>query len=620
MLLSGKGEEVNLSIGVFSSLILGQHYVTHLSARVNAWRHSIRAVGGYWDGAFSIRGGSLEMEDWVQNGLGRHIEVKDEALAIVWEGFVNKVTITAGPLSIVIGPLMEAYNRVAVTYSTISEGEFGTRETTDRVDNVDAQEKYGIIEKRVSLSGSNTFQAEAIRDTFLEENAWPRVSHDLAAVGHEPNIVVECLGYVRWLESTIYEQTAETGDILLHDKVKSVILAEPNGFFELGDTSVSTELLSNGTFDAAGAGGADIWGSWTESAGDGSLANVTTDHKFGGNCAKLTAGPTFNTHVYQDVTVTAETACRLTLWARSLDSIQYTGTHDGGNDVAYLRDSGADFWGDDMSSSLVWRGARVQNTTDGSEGRVTDTFWNGTAIRVDLTGGTDNDWDNADAYIVDGRSYPARFGVYDNDNGAWIRGVARVGYNADTSWHKFDYIFYVPTDCTSIRIYLYCAETDAKQVHVDGISVREYSAAMEATGVSVPAYEEGKAAWSVVKELASYGDYQDNRYNWGVYAGRRVVLETIPDDFEYTMSALNTGAGYRTVEGGQVKDWNVLPGKWLLVTDILTGLTEASLRRNPKAMFIEEMRYSAEQGLTINPVQASKVKQAIAKLGLLERE
>jgi len=102
-----------------------------------------------------------------------------------------------------------------------------------------------------------------------------------------------------------------------------------------------------------------------------------------------------------------------------------------------------------------------------------------------------------------------------------------------------------------------------------------------------------------------------------VYADRQVKFEEIPDDFEYMMSALDVGSGYRTMEGGAVKEYNVLPGKWLLITDILTGITTDSLKRNPKAMFIEEVRYSAEQGLTINPGKFGTLKQQMAKLGLV---
>src|SRR3972149_3921648 len=55
------------------------------------------------------------------------------------------------------------------------------------------------------------------------------------------------------------------------------------------------EHLANGGFETAGAGGADVWGSWTETAGDGALANETTLVHGGADAAKSTAGATDHT-------------------------------------------------------------------------------------------------------------------------------------------------------------------------------------------------------------------------------------------------------------------------------------------------------------------------------------
>ena len=58
---------------------------------------------------------------------------------------------------------------------------------------------------------------------------------------------------------------------------------------------VGGELLSNPGFETAGGGGADVWGSWTESAGDGALANEVAIVNSGSDAAKVTAGATTNT-------------------------------------------------------------------------------------------------------------------------------------------------------------------------------------------------------------------------------------------------------------------------------------------------------------------------------------
>src|SRR3990170_8781110 len=61
------------------------------------------------------------------------------------------------------------------------------------------------------------------------------------------------------------------------------------------------EHLANGGFETAGAGGADVWGSWTETAGDGALANETTLVHGGSDAAKITAGANAQTKKGQNL-------------------------------------------------------------------------------------------------------------------------------------------------------------------------------------------------------------------------------------------------------------------------------------------------------------------------------
>ena len=83
------------------------------------------------------------------------------------------------------------------------------------------------------------------------------------------------------------------------------------------------ELLSNAGFETAGTGGADIFASWTETAGDGAVADETGSKHAGAHAVKLTAGATSNTTVYQAVTVRPGFTYDLTFYTRG------DGTHDG---------------------------------------------------------------------------------------------------------------------------------------------------------------------------------------------------------------------------------------------------------------------------------------------------
>lgn len=72
----------------------------------------------------------------------------------------------------------------------------------------------------------------------------------------------------------------------------------------------------NGGFETAGGGGADIWATWVETAGDGALADEGVLVHSGAHAAKLTAGATANTQVRQTLTVRPGQTMELVLWAR----------------------------------------------------------------------------------------------------------------------------------------------------------------------------------------------------------------------------------------------------------------------------------------------------------------
>jgi hypothetical protein len=96
------------------------------------------------------------------------------------------------------------------------------------------------------------------------------------------------------------------------------------GFESWTEPSSRSNLISNSSFETAGAGGADVWADWTETAGSGAIANETTNVHYGSNAAKLSY-VTGNATIRQNVTVTAGAVYKLTFWTRG----------DGSNDGKY---------------------------------------------------------------------------------------------------------------------------------------------------------------------------------------------------------------------------------------------------------------------------------------------
>lgn len=104
-----------------------------------------------------------------------------------------------------------------------------------------------------------------------------------------------------------------------------------------GGEALGSELLSNIGFETAGAGGVDVWANWTEVAGDGALANETTNKHGGADAAKLTTGATANTQVYQNASVTAGTTYKLSFWMLGADG-------ENGRALVYDATASVDVW------------------------------------------------------------------------------------------------------------------------------------------------------------------------------------------------------------------------------------------------------------------------------------
>ena len=178
--------------------------VWEITKQERDYTHTIQALGGYWSAQFTIRGGRSLMDDWLQDGLGRHIEVFDDSLSKIWEGFVDRVTVNYGPLSAVRGPLLDVANRVWVAYSTVEYDEddnpiVGTRTTTTRNNDTDSQTLWGILPKLLSTGGVEAGQAEIIRDTYAANHSLPRTSKQVNSDARgETGITVDCLGYAHW--------------------------------------------------------------------------------------------------------------------------------------------------------------------------------------------------------------------------------------------------------------------------------------------------------------------------------------------------------------------------------------------------------------------------------------
>lgn len=222
-----------------------QSHLGSLSDKIDSYTHEIRSVGGYYSASMSFKTNDVISQDWIINGVGRHIQVFNFAQQTVWEGLVDKVTLNIGNFSITVGPLItkEVANRVRIKYSavdyTISPPATGLTLTSVAVNNTVSQGKYGIIERMLSGNELTEALAESIRDSWLTEHSFPPIVVSSTLLGNsEPTLTIDCLGYWSYLNTWTYTNNVE-GSQTIREKILAVLQDSPNDIFSTNYTRIS---------------------------------------------------------------------------------------------------------------------------------------------------------------------------------------------------------------------------------------------------------------------------------------------------------------------------------------------------------------------------------------------
>lgn len=220
-----------------------------LAFTITSYSHEILADGGWWSASISFPLTQVDAEEWLEEGLNRHVEIYNTAGETIWAGFINQVTLSAGTLTAVRGPLLDCVNRASVTYTPILDATTvppieGAETTTTIANDPTTQTLYGILEAVISggklLDDGTTDDAVQLRETYLEEYKNPQSSEDLDLSGGADVVIqLDLLGYVHRFQKYIYQDlTAAT--VQIDDKIPLVIAADPNGLFSTDYTRIGT--------------------------------------------------------------------------------------------------------------------------------------------------------------------------------------------------------------------------------------------------------------------------------------------------------------------------------------------------------------------------------------------
>lgn len=199
----------------------------------SSYRHTISANAGFDTMTFTTAGDEVFIGDWLESGLFRHVVVTEPAAKVVWEGFVNQVSIDIGGLSITAGPIMDVVNKGRISYRTLDIATnppiAGESTKTPWSNSPLSQERFGVLEGVISGGEGTLSEAVQLLSTILEEIAWPDISQNFSLISQPTlTVTVNCLGYIHLLSKYFYANTAFAGEYDLSDKIKEVLSNEPN--------------------------------------------------------------------------------------------------------------------------------------------------------------------------------------------------------------------------------------------------------------------------------------------------------------------------------------------------------------------------------------------------------
>lgn len=240
--------------------VKGQGVHVKWAEEISSYDHSIVAMGGFDTASFGIALGNLDYQYWFENGLGYHVEMRDETYGVVWEGRVNQINIELGGFSHSRGPLLEVSNRLSVvydrveSYSTTTVPQSQGRMVTAVGESADSQSLYGICYGQYAAKSVTDTIATQIRDKYLQEYRWPKETKQLAiGAGGPAAMTFECLGYSHWLN---YPYTNSTGGTTpASTRIAAILNAGPNGFF--ASQIITTNALAVASLTRENA---DAWG------------------------------------------------------------------------------------------------------------------------------------------------------------------------------------------------------------------------------------------------------------------------------------------------------------------------------------------------------------------------
>ena len=171
-------------------------------------RYSKRAVGGPFEALIQASGERGDLQDLL-HWVGRCVEITSRAGRLVWWGFIERVEVCTGEISLT-ADLGQMANRVAAAYTGLENGQTGgLRGTTGWAEDPASTAAFGIKELLVSAGGVGAVGAEQIRERVLQARYAPLAKVSAAAGERGANLI--CKGWwstLAWRYASVPVQLA----------------------------------------------------------------------------------------------------------------------------------------------------------------------------------------------------------------------------------------------------------------------------------------------------------------------------------------------------------------------------------------------------------------------------
>lgn len=181
-----------LSIRLYEPILYSTAFLEDISFEaVASWRRSTRRMGGYWRGSFILTGDPSRLAKFFYERLACHLVERWNGM-VTWEGMIYEMDLTINGVT-----RRRSLDSMAnYVYAIFVDPNSSESDNTSSTENAKSMQWYGRREEILTLDGFDRTAAEAYRDTYLTENAWPTARPVGFMPGQENQIVVSVCGYV----------------------------------------------------------------------------------------------------------------------------------------------------------------------------------------------------------------------------------------------------------------------------------------------------------------------------------------------------------------------------------------------------------------------------------------